>query len=128
MPYAIGAVKLLKERVQFENEFYETGKYLFEAPTSYDDKIISKRWNDAGKVFLQDLPEALSGVPDFTAELTKAAFEKLAVEKGIKPGEVLQLFRVIMSGQGSGVDLFGMVELFGKNEVFERINRFQSAY
>lgn len=126
--YATGAVKLLKERVQFENEFYETGKYLFEAPISYDDKIISKRWNDAGKIFLQNLPAVLTKVPEFTAELTKAAFEKLAIDQGIKPGEVLQLFRVIMSGQGSGVDLFGMVELFGKDEVFERINRFQSAY
>ena len=128
LSYATGAVKLLKERVQFENELYEMGKYLFEAPTSYDDKVISKRWNDAAKVFLQNLPDVLSGVPEFTAELTKAAFEKLAIDQGIKPGEVLQLFRVILSGQGSGVDLFGMVELFGKNEVFERINRFQSAY
>ena len=128
LSYATGAVKLLKERVQFENEFYETGKYLFEAPTSYDDKIITKRWNDPAKVFLQNLPDVLSSVPEFTAELTKAAFEKLAIDQGIKPGEVLQLFRVIMSGQGSGVDLFGMVALFGKHEVFERINRFQSAY
>lgn len=128
LQYATGAVKLLKERVQFENEFYETGKYLFEAPTTYDDKIISKRWNDAAKIFMQNLPDVLSGVSAFTAEQTKAAFEKLAVEQGIKPGEVLQLFRVIMSGQSSGVDLFGMVELFGKKEVFERINRFQSAY
>lgn len=128
LSYATGAVKLLKERVQFENELYETGKYLFEAPTSYDDKVISKRWNDAAKVFLQNLPDVLSSVPEFTAELTKAAFEKLAIDQGIKPGEVLQLFRVILSGQGSGVDLFGMVALFGKDEVFERINRFQSAY
>lgn len=126
--YATGAIKLLKERVQFENELYEMGKYLFEAPTSYDDKVISKRWNDAAKVFLQNLPDVLSSVPEFTAELTKAAFEKLAIDQGIKPGDVLQLFRVIMSGQGSGVDLFGMVELFGKHEVFERMNRFQSAY
>ncbi|MBK9636932.1 MAG: glutamate--tRNA ligase [Bacteroidetes bacterium] len=128
IPYATGAVKLLKERVQFENEFYEMGKYLFEAPTSYDDKVISKRWNDAAKIFMQNLPDVLTGVPEFTAELTKAAFEKLAIDQGIKPSEVLQLFRVIMSGQGSGVDLFGMVALFGKDEVFERINRFQSAY
>jgi glutamyl-tRNA synthetase len=128
LPYATGAVKLLKDRVQFENEFYETGKYLFEAPTSYDDKIISKRWNDAAKIFMENLPDVLSGVSEFTAAVTKAAFEKLAADQGIKPGEVLQLFRVIMSGQGSGVDLFGMVELFGKKEVFERINRFQSAY
>jgi glutamyl-tRNA synthetase len=48
-------------------------------------------------------------------------FENTAAEKGIKPGEVLQLFRVIMSGQGSGVDLFGMVALLGKEEVLSRI-------
>lgn len=126
--YATGAIKLLKDRVQFENELYEMGKYLFEAPISYDDKVISKRWNNAAKVFLKNLPDALSNVSEFNAELTKAAFEKLAIDQGIKPGDVLQLFRVILSGQGSGVDLFGMVELFGKLEVFERINRFQSAY
>ncbi|MFM1745817.1 MAG: Anticodon binding domain, partial [Bacteroidota bacterium] len=40
-----------------------------------------------------------------------------------KPGDVLQLFRVIVSGQGSGVDLFGMVELLGRNEVINRIQR-----
>ena len=119
--YATGAVKLLKERVQFENEFFETGKYLFEAPTSYDEKVIAKRWNEKSKTFFQALPDVLTKVEHFTAENCKAAFEQLATGQGVKPGDVLQLFRVIVSGQGSGVDLFGMVELLGRSEVIARI-------
>jgi glutamyl-tRNA synthetase len=69
------------------------------------------------------LPDQLSGVAGYTAEETKSAFEQLATNQGLKPGDVLQLFRVIVSGQGSGIDLFGMVELLGKQEVNSRIQR-----
>jgi glutamyl-tRNA synthetase len=121
--FATGAVKLLKDRVQFEHDFYETGKYLFELPDSYDEKVIAKRWNDKAKTFFVALPDQLSGVAGYTAEETKSAFEQLAINQGLKPGDVLQLFRVIVSGQGSGIDLFGMVELLGKQEVNSRIQR-----
>jgi len=38
-----------------------------------------------------------------------------------KPGEVLQLLRVFLSGQSAGVDLFPMAELLGKDEVVARL-------
>ena len=119
--FATGAVRLLKDRVQFENEFYETGKYLFTVPTAYDEKVIAKRWNEQARVFMETLPAVLNTVQEFTAENTKAAFEKHAADQGLKPGDVLQLFRVIVSGQGSGVDLFGMVALLGPGDVNSRI-------
>jgi len=119
--FATGAVKLLKERVQFENEFYKTGIYLFVAPTEYDEKIIAKRWNDTSKAFMQALPDVFSAISSFTADACKEAFEKLAADQGLKPGDVLQLMRMIVSGQASGVDLFGMIELLGKTEVNSRI-------
>jgi glutamyl-tRNA synthetase len=119
--FATGAVKLLKDRVQFEQEFYATGHYLFEAPNAYDAKVIEKRLNDKTRAFIASLPEMFSALNDFSAESTKAAFEALAVQQGLKPGEVLQLFRVVVSGVGSGIDLFGMVSLLGADEVNERI-------
>lgn len=119
--FATGAVKLLKDRVQFEQEFYATGNYLFEAPNAYDAKVIEKRLNDKTRAFIASLPEMFSALNDFSAESTKAAFEALAVQQGLKPGEVLQLFRVVVSGVGSGIDLFGMVSLLGAEEVNERI-------
>jgi hypothetical protein len=35
----------------------------------------------------------------------------------------MQLLRVIVSGQGGGVDLLGMIELLGQTEISERMTR-----
>ncbi|MCE2846127.1 MAG: glutamate--tRNA ligase family protein, partial [Sphingobacteriales bacterium] len=121
--FASGAVHLLKERVQFEHELYPTGAYLFEQPLTYDEKVVSKRWTPTASTFVQAYRDTLSAHGDWKAEPLKAGFESLATAQGIKPGEVLQLFRVVVSGQGSGVDLFGMVELLGRDEVLARIDR-----
>lgn len=121
--YCTAAVRLLKDRVQFESEFYEKGSYLFEAPRAFDEKVVAKRWNDQAKQFISSLESVLDTVSDYRAEILKAAFEQHAASCGLKPGDVLQLFRVVVSGQGSGVDLFGMVELLGKTEVRIRIER-----
>jgi len=120
--YALGAVRLLKDRVQFEHEFFEKGRYLFEAPSVYDDKVIAKRWNPAAAGFMSSFTDVLKQAADFRADVLKASFEEHAAANGIKPGDVLQLFRVMVSGQGRGVDLFGMVELLGREEAIARIN------
>ncbi len=125
--YAAAAVSLLKDRVHFENEFYEKGRYLFEVPTTYDEKVIAKRWNPITAKFLNKLTEVYSTQTTFDTSTCKLSFENLATENQIKPGDVLQLFRVILSGQASGVDLFGMVELLGKEEVLTRIKNAISA-
>lgn len=123
LDYASGAIHLLKERVQFEHELYEKGNYLFEAPESYDEKVVAKRWNGQTSAFLQSFAEQLKNQADFSAGALKSAFEQHASASGIKPGDVLQLFRVVISGQGSGVDLFGMLELLGKSAVEQRMNK-----
>lgn len=119
--FAIGVVQLVKDRAHFESEFYDLGKYLFETPTSYDEKVISKRWNATAAGFIEKIISIYNELIRFDAITCKATFENAATENGIKPGEVLQLFRVIISGQGSGVDLFGMIALLGKDEVINRI-------
>lgn len=126
--FALGAVKLLKERVQFETELYDKGSYLFEPPSHYDDKVIAKRLNEKSWNFLDSFASVLPSVSPFSVEVLKAAFEQHAQQAGLKPGDVLQLFRVSISGLGSGVDLFGMVELLGMEESVKRLNTFLSAH
>ena len=96
-------------------------KAVFEVPTTYDEKVIEKRWNEKAKTFYSVLPSALESVADFKAENVKSAFEATAASNEIKPGEVLQLFRVLLSGESGGPDLFIMTELLGKEEVIKRI-------
>lgn len=114
-------VQLLKPRVQFENEMIEKGKYLFIAPTSYDEQVISKKWKSQFATFFQQLDLSLSQLQSFTSAEVENCFKETAVKNNLKPGEVLQLFRVVLSGQSAGVDLFPMTELLGKEDVSERL-------
>jgi glutamyl-tRNA synthetase len=119
--YCEKAVALMKDRVQFESEFLTVAEYLFIQPTGYDEKVIAKRWNDNAKTFFTALINNYAQLDNFTAEKAKAVFEKTAADNGLKPGDVLQLCRVFISGAGSGVDLFGMMELLGREESGRRM-------
>ncbi|HRG59056.1 MAG TPA: glutamate--tRNA ligase [Bacteroidia bacterium] len=121
--YLITAASLIKPRIHFTNELYQTAPYLFEAPEQYDTQVIEKRWKPELQQFYEQLAKDFNVITDFTSANADAQFKHTAANAGIKPGDVLQLFRVMLSGQGSGVDLFGMIALLGKHEVNARIQK-----
>jgi glutamyl-tRNA synthetase len=121
--YLSAAASLIKPRVHFTHELYQTASYLFEAPTQYDTQVIEKRWKPELQPFFEQLILDLNVINEFNAAHADAQFKQSAANAGLKPGDVLQLFRVMLSGQGSGVDLFGMIALLGKEEVSARINK-----
>ena len=119
--FLLKAIPLLKERVHFEHEMLEVGRYLFLRPNEYDQQVISKKWRDSHAEFFKALLSAFESMNDFGSASAEKVFQETAASQGLKPGEVLQLFRVFLSGQGGGVHLFGMVELLGQQEVEQRL-------
>jgi len=121
--YLAQAAELLKPRVQFEHEMKTTGAYLFQAPQSYDETVIAKKWKPELRPFFEALQAALAALPTFEITHIDDTIKTTAASCNLKPGEIMQLFRVMISGQGGGVDLLGMIELIGKEETNERITR-----
>jgi glutamyl-tRNA synthetase len=119
--YLTRAVALLQPRVQFENEMMVVGSYLFEAPKEFDQVVIEKKWKPTHRDLFLALSESLSKNVNADEAHFKTQFEEICAHHNIKPGEVLQLLRVLLSGQGGGVDLFGMMALLGPNECSVRI-------
>lgn len=119
--YLQKAAELLKPRVQFESEMTDKGVYLFVAPDIYDEQVIDKKWKENSRAFFHSLATKFQSLQNFTTTDIDAAIKETAAEQQIKPGDIMQLFRVIISGQGGGVDLLGMVELLGKEETVDRI-------
>jgi glutamyl-tRNA synthetase len=120
--FFLKAVELLKTRVHFEHEMAETGKYLFCQPSSYDEKVISKKWKETLRPFFEELSENIfPAMESFTASAAMQAFHSLSEKHGLKTGEVMPLLRVFLTGTASGVDLFPMIELLGKEEVTGRL-------
>lgn len=112
---------LIKEKAGFINEFWDLGQYFFQEPTQYDPEVIKKRWNDKSKSFLLALAGAFASSGTFTAADAENIFKQTCESTGTKSGEVMQLFRVCMSGAAGGPALFEVAALLGKETVVKRL-------
>jgi glutamyl-tRNA synthetase len=113
----------LKERITFPSEFYKEGKYFFEAPTTYDETVVSKKWNEEVVTVLQAYKESLQNdVGNLDAAHAKHLIHEILDAKGIKIGAVMQAVRLAITGVGSGADLMEIIAVLGKDEVCNRID------
>jgi glutamyl-tRNA synthetase len=119
--YITEVIRLSKEKAHFTNEFWDLASYFFIKPEKYDEGVISKRWNENAKKFFNALIANLNGMANFHHQEIESVFKLTAEQSGVKPGDVMQLFRVLLSGQAGGPVLFEMAELLGKEEVISRL-------
>ncbi len=118
-------VHLLKERVHFAKEIVDESAFLFSSPESYDEAVVSKRWNEEAVRAIGGFRDALSTYEgDFTADPIKEVLHHTLESLGIKAGKVMQALRLALTGVGAGPDLMITMEILGKEEV---INRLQNA-
>ena len=120
--YVIKACSLLKEKAHFVAEFWEQGHFLFAYPQEIDKEVISKKLNENTLAFVKNVRQSLSLTTDFSATETEKIFKQTAEQSSVSPGQVMQLFRVCISGVGGGPALFEMMELLGKDECLRRID------
>lgn len=119
--YVKKVCSLIKEKANFLNEFWDLGSYFFVEPSEYDKDVVKKRWNDKSKAFMAELAKVYAATPDFSAANAEAVFKQVCEKLGIKSGEVMQLFRVCISGVAGGPALFEAAALIGKEEVVKRL-------
>jgi glutamyl-tRNA synthetase len=116
--FMIEFCRLVKEKVQFVHEFWEHGKYIFEAPSQYDEKVIAKKWNDKSKDQFRLVLHKFTTVEDWRMQPIHDAFEDLTKEIGKID---MQLLRVLVTGVAGGPQLFDMLALMGKAEALKRL-------
>ena len=116
--FMIDFCKLVKEKVQFVHEFWDHGKYIFEAPTSYDQKIMTKKWNDTSVTLFNSVLITFNSIDTWTSQNIHDAFEELLKTTGKID---MQLLRVLITGVAGGPQLFDMLALIGKDDVIKRL-------
>jgi glutamyl-tRNA synthetase len=121
--YVTEACRLMKEKVTFIPEFYSAGHYFFAEPATYDQAVITKRWNEQTAACILAIKNAFAGLTEWTATSTEASFKAAAEASGTPAGQVMQLFRVCVSGEAGGPVLFEMVALLGKEKVLARLEK-----
>ncbi|MEI8101825.1 MAG: glutamate--tRNA ligase family protein, partial [Bacteroidota bacterium] len=118
--YLQGVCRLVKEKSHFVSEFWESGKFFFIAPTSYDEKVISKKWHENSKNIFNKLIEEFNSSSSWDAATIHTAITN--TETALSAKIDLQLLRVLVSGVAGGPAIHEMLELIGKDEIAKRIN------
>lgn len=117
-------IDLVKERCGLLNDFYQQASYFFKQPEEYDINAVKPKWTDAKTTFFEGFIAILSNSEDITdgAEL-ETRFKALAEEHGIKPGELMLPFRIMLVGGKFGPHVFDIAVLLGKHETMHRIEK-----
>jgi len=119
---ALAFVGLFLDRITFPQELSNLVASFVEKPSVYDETVIQNKWNQEAANGLTIIAKALPQVSVWEADSIKQAIHDCLEAGGIKMGKVMQMLRVALSGNGAGPDLMISMQLWGKDQVIERLN------
>ncbi len=120
--YVKRVIQLLKERVEFIEDFWTKGSYFFERPKDYDPKAAKKAWKQNTSEIMLELKDFLSQIQDFSSKNLEEQLKNWVEQKQLSFSKVFTPLRLAIQGNTAGPHLFDMLELLGKQEVLIRID------
>ncbi len=116
-------IGLVRERANFVQDIWEQASFFFEAPTSYDETAVKKRWKADTPQQMAELITILQDVDNFSAENTEQIVKAWIEEKGYGMGAIMNAFRLSIVGASKGPHMFDIIEVIGKDETIERLKK-----
>jgi len=125
--YLDAVVILVKERLMLLADFWEQASFFFKEPETYDLASILPKWSAEKTIFFTDIIEKFEGYEPWNSESIESLY-KLAIQaSGLKMGELMLPFRIMLVGGKFGPHIFDITAILGKEETIKRIKKGLSA-
>jgi glutamyl-tRNA synthetase len=121
--YLLQVIDKVKDRCVLLPDFYHQAAYFFAQPKEYDVNSVKPKWTDAKTDFFNAVINLINTTEAFEPVEFEAAFKALAEEKGIKAGELMLPFRIMLVGGKFGPHVFDIAVILGKAETISRIEK-----
>ncbi|MBQ6956282.1 MAG: glutamate--tRNA ligase [Bacteroidales bacterium] len=121
--YIVKVCGMMKERISFISEMWETTSYFFVAPTEYDPAAVKKRWKPGMTTHMAKVIEILNTVPFEYDAIHKALLDDYIVGNQLNMGQVMNSLRLAVVGKTVGPDMLTLVMMLGKEETIRRVQR-----
>ena len=121
--YVVKVASMMKERITFPCELWDTCSYFFQAPTEYNEKDVAKRWQPGMEGHMAKVIEILETVPFEYDALHQALLEDYIKANQLNTGAIMNSLRLAVVGRTVGPDMLTLVLMLGKDEVIRRIQR-----
>ena len=119
--YLSKIIEAMRERVSFIKEFVEKCPYFYEAPVSYDEDVLKKRWKEDSPVLLGKFADEVAALQNPVKEDFDKALHTVAETENVGAGKLIHPIRLAVSGMGVGPGVFDILDILGKDEVLKRI-------
>ena len=119
--YVVKVAGMMKERITFPSELWETCCYFFQAPTEYNEKDVAKRWTPDMHIHMQKVIDILNTVPFEHDAIHKALLDDYIAANGLNTGKVMNSLRIAVVGRTVGPDMITLILTIGKEETIQRI-------
>ncbi|MDY7394679.1 glutamate--tRNA ligase [Aureibaculum sp. 2210JD6-5] len=120
--YIKKVISLIKERAVFVSDLLRLGSFFFVAPTSYDEKA-KKQWKEDTPELMNELVAVLNPIDEFSSPNIETTVKEWITRKEVGFGKVMQPLRLSLVGAVQGPHLFDIMELIGKEETINRVEK-----
>jgi glutamyl-tRNA synthetase len=116
-------VDSVKERADFVSDLWEQSSFFFEAPSSYDENVVKKQWKEDTAELMSSIAEYLKTIDPFEESILEERVKAEIVAKEWGMGKIMAPLRLLLVGESKGPSLFKIMEILGKEEVLNRIEK-----
>lgn len=114
-------ITLIKDRCTLLPDFYAQGHFFFATPEIKEMSAITDKWSAQKHDFFSAWSAALLALPEWEDAAIENSFNEAVAQAGIKKGEVMLPFRVMLVGGKYGPGVFHIAALIGRDETIRRI-------
>jgi len=112
----------VKERTKLLAEIPDQARFLFAAPTSYDEKAWAKVMDTPeASIALDGAAAALGDLSDWSTESIDVGLRSMLETNDLSARKGLQPIRVALCGSTVSPPLFESIDILGKEETLSRI-------
>lgn len=113
----------VKERMTYISDFWAQSSFFFEEPQTLDLDSIKPKWNSDKTSFFENIIQEFEVVDQWQASALEPFFKERVAASGMKIGELMMPFRIMLVGGKFGPDVFLIAELLGKEQVIARVRK-----
>jgi glutamyl-tRNA synthetase len=121
--FFIRVINTIRSRYTTLLDFPNKGRAYFADDFSIEKPAEDKLNVPGARELLRELATRIASDPEFTEASVEADLRKLAEERGVKAGVLINASRAALTGQSAGPSAFAVFVCIGRERVIERLGR-----
>lgn len=121
--YLDQVLSAVKERMTYIEDFWSQAGFFFAEPEKYDLDAVKAKWNADKTAFFEHIIQEFEKQDNWTSSVLEPFFKSKVAESGMKIGELMMPYRIMLVGGKFGPDVFLITQLLGKQSVVSRIKK-----